>query len=147
MRKEVESLLNNLKIKWRIGKPISLVQIGELEKELGLLLPTSYRQFIQELGFLVASGNDYLGFYGKDFTDPSTFIGLTLRMRNEGNIDYSLIAVHNNEDFGIVCLNTEKCINDECEVVFWDPWRKEIIEVIASSYKDFLFAEIASMAE
>jgi hypothetical protein len=38
-------------------------------------------------------------------------------------------------------LNTKKWINDEWEIVVWDPWQNEIIEILWQSYEQLLLED------
>lgn len=146
MKNEIESLLERLKINARFGEPVAPELIPKFEEKLKVILPNSYKDFLIEVGFLVAGGNDYLGFFGNDFEAYLTFIGETLDRRHKEAIPDELVIVHDDEDFGLVCLNTKKYIDGECEIIRWDPWQKEEIEVEAQSYKEYLFNDLASMS-
>lgn len=141
MKNEIINILEQKGIKANFGTSITGEHIKDFEKSLDLILPNSFKDFLMECGWIEIEGNDYLGYYGHDVNDPNTFIGFTQRLISEGMPKY-LVAIHDDEDFGIVCIDTSQVNNSESPIMRWDPWNKEILEYIAPTFMQFLYNEI-----
>lgn len=91
-------------------------RIVEVEKELNVTLPESYKWFLREYGHGGIAGIDIIGIGPKSVEPP--VVQLTKDYRKIG-MPNSLVAIYNADEW-VYCLETNKMVNGECPVIDWD---------------------------
>ncbi|WP_297030391.1 SMI1/KNR4 family protein [Thermogutta sp.] len=104
-----------------VGVGASPDDIRVAEATLGVSFPESYRAFLRRYGWAVIGFNEFYGL-GADVPHHLHLIRNTLveRTTMEPRIPHSLVPVLNDGAGNHYCLATERMVNGECPVVFWD---------------------------
>jgi hypothetical protein len=97
-----------------VGKADSST-IAEIEGQLGITLPDSYKWFLQEYGYGGISGFMIIG-NGK--SGIPAVIKYTNQWRQYGLPDKFIVIEDDGTDW-IYCLDTSQIVNSECPVVDW----------------------------
>ncbi len=111
-RRKIEELINNGPDRLITGG-VGDNRIVEVEKELGVKLPESYKWFLREYGHGGIAGVDILGI-GPIGVEPPV-VQLTQDYRKMG-MPNSLVAIYNADEW-VYCLETSKMSNGECPVI------------------------------
>jgi len=88
------------------------VNIDNMELELGLKLPQSYKNMVNKFGTLIVMGDEFLGAP----YNPK----VTLLHREEDTFSDSLVVVYRVGDGSLFCIDTSIEIDGDNPVVFWD---------------------------
>lgn len=100
------------------GKGARPEEIQQAERELGVVLPASYRAFLREFGWGSVAHWEVHGL-GADVPPHMNFVRITLDERQEA-LPPALVPVLNDGGGGLHCLDTSLLADGECPVVFWD---------------------------
>lgn len=89
--------------------------IKEIEKDLKVTLPDSYKWFLTEYGSGGAFGTMILGYdsHGAEVVDQ------TKEYRTFYNLIPGLVVIEYIDEFSY-CLDTNKMVDGECPVILWD---------------------------
>ncbi len=90
-------------------------RIIEVEKELNVTLPESYKWYLREYGYGGVAGVTILGI-GLAGVPP--VVEFTQDYRKYG-MPKSLVVIYNVDEW-VYCLETDKMVNGECPVIDWD---------------------------
>lgn len=96
-------------------------EISDIEERLGLRLPGSYQEFLSRYGWARFASNEFYGI-GAD-VPPHLLLSVNTiaeRTTMQPTLPHSLVPVLNDGAGNHYCLATERMINGECPVVFWD---------------------------
>lgn len=103
---------------WKSG--VDEYIINNVEKKLNVLFPFSYKQFLKRFGEGGISGSYIFGISNENF---SSTLKKTLLYREEYNIPNEWVVIgyakRSWEEY-LVCLDTERNINEECPVIKYD---------------------------
>jgi len=86
-----------------------------IETELNVILPNSYKWFLETFGMGGMFGVEILGF-GK--SAPPSVVTQTERYRKIG-LPLKYVVIENCDEF-VYCLATDQMKNSECPVISWD---------------------------
>jgi cell wall assembly regulator SMI1 len=103
------------------GTGASPDDIAEVEKQLGVRLPASYRDFLGTYGWARFAFNEFYGI-GADVPPHLQLSTNTIAERTamQPPMPHSLIPVLNDGAGNHYCLATNQISDGECPVVFWD---------------------------
>ena len=97
-----------------IYKPLSEIEIKGFEREIGVKLPISYKEFLLKYGELFILGDGFLG----SIDNPDR----TLELKNDGHLLPGFVDVYELGDGTIFCIDThKKNHNIESPVVLYCP--------------------------
>jgi len=137
------NLINKYKTHCITNAGSSVSEIGNAEKQLGLLLPSSYKTFLKNFGYWTFEGSEIFGLYN------NTIINFTKdeRANNENpKFPDCLVVIHALGNGELSCLDTSQINDDEeCPVVAWYfgatlPNGK--LEVLAEDFGAFLLEKV-----
>lgn len=114
-----------------IGR-LSLPEIKNIEKKLGIALPDSFIWFLSEYGM---GGIHGVEIYGGGAGQIPSCVRETLSLRNEG-LPESLVVVESCDEW-LYCLDTSRMINGECPIVDWAKG-EGVGKQIYSNFYDYL---------
>lgn len=134
---------------WSTWKPINSiiedVDIEKVEKEIGYSLPPSYKAFLQYKHFVELRIPDFLVHFPGNFPDKEiTFLKEMVFeiMEPELIIDKGYIHFATFSDFGLLCFDTNKKVDDhEYNIVYIDHELLEETHLYATSFKELLLAD------
>jgi len=121
-------------------RPIELVR--ESERELGVIFPPSYRQFLLDFG---AGNFGYFEIYGvidNNFFHSSVPNGiwLTLLERTDSSLPNNLVIIAATGDGDYYCLDCSNISGEEAPVILYSPSSNIILKgEIAKSFGQFLY--------
>lgn len=127
-----DNLLNKIKQEgWEVdlGKHVSDETITELENELNVCLPGSYKQFLKVYGLIHISGTYIAGIYNDDITEKSegTVVYETLKFRadtrTQGRADFIVLSSDGQEWYLGIDVT-----GGECKVVGFDTLSKTFVD-------------------
>jgi|TARA_R110000744_G_scaffold105898_2_gene202061 hypothetical protein len=97
-------------------------RISEVERELGINFPSSYRYFLKTLGQGDFEGIEFLGLFEEKtaLEKWGNAYRVTLELRKNGFLPDDLFAVKNFEGDAYACLHLTNFRNEECPVILWD---------------------------
>jgi hypothetical protein len=128
---------------------ISGKKSGELvekaETALGVRLPKSYKDYLQNFGTLSFGARTYFGVIKEDFENSRhpDVVWYNLLMRRDFEFPEHLLIVYNDEGVVFTCLDTSNFYSEyECALVMWDNVHKEVFESVNVSFVDYLLEEI-----
>lgn len=106
--------------KW-LGTGAPQDQIRAAEQTLGLTFPTSYRTFLQTLGWGIIGYHEIYGL-GKKVPEYLNLVNATHRERHEAEppMRDDLVPLANDGFGNHYCLETSQLRDGECPVVFWN---------------------------
>ena len=90
-------------------------KIKDIEVNLNVNLPESYKNFLRKYGYGAAYGREVLG-CGK--SEVPSVVAETLRFRKLG-LSEQYVVIQNCDEW-IYCLDTGNIENEECPVISWD---------------------------
>ncbi|MFC0186699.1 SMI1/KNR4 family protein [Fictibacillus aquaticus] len=114
-RKELTNFINQYQEPDDFTGGVDENQVCLVERELGLVLPDSFKWFLKTYGSGGLFGVDILG-VAKSDTAP--VIDTTKRYR-ELWLENNLVAIEDAGEY-VYCLNTSKMVNEECPVIAWN---------------------------
>jgi antitoxin YobK len=118
--------------------------INKAEKFLGLTFPTTYREFLKNLGCGGIGGMEFYGVIDENFENSGIpdAIWLTNDERQRSKLDSNLILIGQSIE-GYYALDTTRMKDGECPVIDALPvGKRENFEVIAPDYGTFFLNEI-----
>lgn len=143
---ELFKLLNRYSQYVTVGGGVSNSTIKDAELHLGYKFPPSYIHFLKDIGHLIVMHRNYFGLVEGTEYRHSQLIVLNEKLRHEDDFPKSLLVVQDNEDFGMVALDSKSLADDnEYKVVRWDYWNKEIFEICGNSFIEFVINDIEDM--
>jgi hypothetical protein len=113
-------------------------RIVEVEKELNVTLPESYKWFLREFGYASVAGVEILGMAP---TGVPPVVEYTLDFRETGMPD-SWVVICSCDEW-VYCLVTDKMVNGECPVIDWDNYTGDSFQYFDNFYL-FLINELES---
>jgi antitoxin YobK len=117
-------------------------QIGTLERTLGVVLPDSFKRFLAAYGGGGIVSAEVSGIEANDASIDSggTVLGDTEKCRGRYALPNYLVAIYLHDDEVCWCLDTSKLVNNECPVVSYNVFTKQVDRGIAGSF-DLLMRE------
>lgn len=141
MKKLIEELAEHCNILGSFRKE----DVIELERQLGVPLPNSYKKFLGEFGSLDVFGYEFLGLvHGEPRTVPSVLFR-TRDLRNAASLPFHFIPVLVDDDY-VSALDTSSIMEGECPVVeIWASGEmdREEVNKVANTFEEF-FVELVS---
>jgi antitoxin YobK len=107
--------INDFGIKIHKFTKVDYGQINNIEKDLMVSLPNSYKWFLSEYGLLIMPGYIILG-TGLDKT--AACVKSTLDWREYG-LPQEFVVIEDGGNDWIFCLDTSQMVEGECPVVDW----------------------------
>lgn len=89
--------------------------INEIELQLNVKLPESYRWFLRHYGH---GGINGVLIQGIGLDESLQVVNTTLSLRKYG-LPNNLVVIENIDEY-VYCLDTSQMINNECPIVDWD---------------------------
>lgn len=129
-----------------ISGPATTVAIAAIERELGVVLPTSYKQFLREFGALAIRDSTVSGVLRSNPADRSggSLVGDTYRFRHERELPQELLVIQPDDD-APYCLDfSQRGTTGEVPVVCYQlstKRRETVADSFASWLRKFIFAE------
>ncbi|KZD94152.1 putative spore coat protein [Bacillus subtilis] len=110
--------------------------IKEIEKDLKVTLPDSYKWFLTEYGSGGAFGTMILGYdsHGAEVVEQ------TKEYRTFYNLIPGLVVIEYIDEFSY-CLDTNKMVDGECSVILWDN-HEGYGYTAANSFLEFLLQQL-----
>jgi hypothetical protein len=124
--------------------------VSKAEKLLGVRLPETFKQYLQEVGTISFEGKEYLGIIHGDFANSGIpdVVWYNLRQREKYGFPPHLIVFYNDDSVQFTCLDTSSFFSaDECKIVVWDNVFKKISDSVEISFGDFLLEEMEEALE
>lgn len=125
--------------------------IARAEVALELILPPTYRAFLQQLGCGDIAGFEVYGLIGPDFFNSSipNGIWLTLNERNSSNLPRELVLIAETGEGTYYAINTCTANSDgENPVVEWSPnisKHANKLPIVAEDFGEFFLGNIENM--
>jgi len=132
------------------GQGVSTEHIVRAEVALGVSLPSSYRAFLREFGWVCVKHLAVFGL-GDDVPIYLELINVTLRERGELQpfLPPLLVPLMNDGAGSHYCLDTRVFLKDECNVVFWNHelGQDQVPMVISPSFAEWLVGMLDELSE
>ncbi len=139
--KHIEQLLELLDNKVFFVGQANKGRVEQIETQLSLTLPDSYKWFLQYFGHGGGYGVEILG---NGLAETASCVETTLDWRNYG-LPASMVVVEDEGIEWIYCLDISRMKNGECPVVDWEQrdgigkeYFETFLEFFASRLKDSL---------
>jgi len=114
-------------------------QIELLEKALASRLPDSFKRFLKSYGGGGVVGAEISGIEGNNAANDSggTVLGDTKDSRQRYKLPPHLVVIYYHDDEVCWCLDTSRMSNNECPVVSYNIFKKEVDKEIESDFSTF----------
>ena len=118
------------------------------EKNLGILFPNSYREFLEQYGYGGVNSLDIDGITEFNFQESGYggVVWRTLEERKKNLFPSALIPIYDVGDGTIYCLDTSQMDEEgECPVVAWPIGGYEqtpILEIVAKNFGEFFLNKV-----
>lgn len=110
--------------------------IEDIERDLDLVLPESYKWYIKKYG----CGGIGIDIYGVTKTDRKLVVEETLRYKNKG-LPQNLVVIADVGEY-IYCLDLRTKDREDCPIVSWSYYDKDGIVKTSNSFYKFLIDDI-----
>ncbi len=120
--------------------PVEVKVIYEAEKELNVLLPNDYREFLLRFGCGNLGSQEVYGVGIKPVGIPSVIWATKEQRLHEPNFPHEYILFHNSGCGGGHCLDTSRISGDVCPIVRWEIGCNDKLqaETISDSFSQFI---------
>jgi antitoxin YobK len=122
------------------GVPFEEVWVAE--GKLGVTLPESYKQFLQQFGAVNLEGSQIYGLGTPDSGLPSVIFATETLRGSDDFFPADLVVIQDTGEGDLLCLATSRMSEEgECPVVQWIPemsFEEQAFEVINSTFAHFL---------
>ena len=123
---------------WYIVGPQAPSRVTEAESHLGITLPTSFRQYLLEVGRMSFLDHYYEG-VDDDYLNPDCGFGsFTTHLRDDNELPDGLFVLEADHDADVVrCLNLNELRDGECPLVWFHVFRNEVVGDAENSFETF----------
>jgi hypothetical protein len=115
--------------------------ISDIEEELGVTLPQSYKWFLLNYGSGGVFGVNILG-VGKANRPISA---IATKEKRKFGLNKELVIIEDCDEY-YYCLDTGKLIDSECPVISWDQF-EEIDSIEANNFYEFFYNRLIDSKE
>ncbi|MGJ3197246.1 SMI1/KNR4 family protein [Peribacillus frigoritolerans] len=124
---------------------VSVEQIGDIENNLNVILPDSYKWFLKQYGEGILLGIEIYGAGAKETNIPSC-VKFTEKSREDDNLPKEYVMI---EELGELayCIDTSIFQNNECPIVSWDPINEEVGEEKFDDFYKYLYYRLDEMLD
>lgn len=129
--------------------PAPEAEIARLEQLLSVRLPVSFKRFLREYGGGSIGDRSICGIENGNAANSygGTVFGDTMRCRQNHGLPPGLVAVLFYDDEVCWCLDTGRFTGEECPVVAYDVFRREVDRTIAPSFAAFMTERLTLYGE
>jgi hypothetical protein len=129
--------------------PAPEAEIARLEHLLSARLPASFKRFLGEYGGGGIAHSCVSGIVGSDAADDSSgsVFADTMVCRQEHGLPPGLVVVLFHDDEVCWCLDTAAFAGEECPVVSYDVFRREVDRTLAPSFAAFMTERLTLYSE
>ncbi len=129
--------------------PASTDEIARLEQLLSVRLPASYKRFLREYGGGGVGDRGVSGIEDGDAVNSygGTVFGDTNRCRSEHGLPASLVVICFYDDEICWCLDTAAFQGEECPVVSYDVFHRQVDRTIAPDFASFMTERLILSSE
>lgn len=121
------------------------------EQTLNLRFPETYRRFLKEFGAGNFGGVEIYGIIcnGEEQSSVPNTVWLTAKLRHEAELPIEFVVVSTDGMGGYICLDCSNPLFKEAPVVlcYFQNNESTELEVIATSFGDYLFEQIQLVTE
>ncbi|MDG5471380.1 SMI1/KNR4 family protein [Jeotgalibacillus sp. ET6] len=114
-RQDVKILITSQESEFFFTGGVPEELIHEIEKELNVQLPESYRWFLGSYGY---GGINGVLIQGVGLDTSLQVVNTTKSLRKYG-LPQDLVVIENVDEY-VICLNTTQMQNNDCPVIDWD---------------------------
>lgn len=129
--------------------PATEDQIGRVETLLGIVLPRSFRRFMEGYGGGGVIGAEISGIEDNnaELESGGTVVGDTKECRERYDLPAHLIVIYFHDDEVCWCLDTSEIVGGECPVVSYNIFKREVDRIIANDFSSFMRQHLGLYAE
>ena len=143
MFERLENLIRDFPELADVGVAQGADEIARAEKALGVVFPSSFKEYLARYGTVAFGPTQYFGL-GSTVADV---VANTEWVRNQIGLPPELLVVCDHDGDEYVCLDTSKAGGGDCPVVIWEPTTKSVSRVRASTFEDFITSDTEAFAE
>lgn len=129
--------------------PAPETEIARLEQLLSVKLPASFKRFLRQYGGGGIGDRSVSGIEDNNsaLERAGTVYGDTLRCRQEHALPPGLVAVLYHDDEVCWCLDTTRFTGEECPVVAYDVFQRNVDRIIAPNFAAFMTERLTLYSE